>query len=546
MVTKTPALNKAVGFSVGLGMAGMRRFSTDINTPVRFLGERTGFRTNLLWHESGVAGRDVVHNQRWGLAPTMVFGSGTPTRFTVGYQKLRQDNIPDYGIPWVTATQNVLEAYRDRPAPVPRETFYGLNNRDFEKLNSDMGTARIEHEFSDTLSLRNQFRFGRTKRDSAVVAPRFASNDSLVINRGTPSWVTKDDVWDNQTDMRASFSTGGVQHAVVGGAAFTRENNQRVARTAAGMPTTTLFNPNPEDACPDCTFTFSPIHGDATANTQAAFLFDTVKLHRKFELNGGVRWERFDTDGINSAGAALVRNDKMASVRAAAIYKPMEAGSIYFSYGTSMNPSLEGVAYSTANTAIEPEKTYTTEAGTKWELLGAKVLVSGAIFHVEKTNARTPGVLPDEPAQVLQGNQRVNGAELGITGNITRNLRVFGAYTLLDSEITKSNNPLERGKEFINTPRHSVSMWSSYSIKKLTFGGGVRFIDSRFGNNTNTRHVDSYWTLDALAQYSINKHLDLRMNLYNLNDAYYFERLGGGHLVPGAARSAMVTTNFHF
>jgi len=44
----------------------------------------------------------------------------------------------------------------------------------------------------------------------------------------------------------------------------------------------------------------------------------------------------------------------------------------------------------------------------------------------------------------------------------------------------------------------------------------------------------------------VNKHLDLRVNLYNLNDAYYFERLGGGHLVPGAARSAMVTTNFRF
>ena len=545
MVTKTPALNKAVSASAAFGTSGMRRFSTDVNTPVRFLGERTGFRTNLLWHESGVPGRDVVHNRRWGIAPTLVFGSGTPTRFTLGYQKLRQDNIPDYGIPWVTATQNVLAGYRDQPAPVARETFYGFKNRDFEMLNSDMGTVRFEHEFSDTLSLRNQFRLSRTKRDSVVVAPRFASNDSLVMNRNSPSWITKDDVLDNQTDFRAQFKTGGMQHAVVGGAAFTRENNQRVGRTAANIPQTTLYNPNFNDAWTG-TFTLSPIQGDATGNTQAVFLFDTVKLHRKFEVNGGLRWERFDTSGINSAGAALDRVDKMATVRAAAIYKPVEAGSVYFSYGTSMNPSLEGVAYQTANTAIEPEKTYTTEVGTKWELMNARLLLSGAIFHVEKTNARTPGVLPDEPAQVLQGNQRVNGAELGITGNITRNLRVFGAYTLLDSEITKSNTPAELGKAFLNTPKNSMSLWSSYSIKKLTIGGGVRFIDSRFGNNTNTRRVDSYWTLDTLAQYTINKHLDLRMNLYNLNDAYYFERLGGGHLVPGAARSAMVTTNFRF
>lgn len=545
MITKAPSMNRAIGFSVGLGTAGMRRFSTDINTPVKFLGERTAFRSNLLWHQSGVAGRDVVHNQRWGIAPTLVFGLGTPTRFTLGYQKLRQDNIPDYGIPWVTATQNVLAANRDRPAPVPRESFYGFKYRDREDLNSDMATARFEHNFSDNLSLRNQFRFGRTKRDSVVSAPRFASNDTLVINRNSPSWITKDDVWDNQTDMRAQFKTGAVSHSFVGGAAFTKENNQRVGRTAANIPTTTLFNPD-FNAPWTGSFTLSPIQGDVTGNTQALFAFDTVKFHRKFEVNAGLRWERFDTDGILSSGVPVVRVDKMASVRAAAVYKPIESGSVYFSYGTSLNPSLEGVAYSTANTAIEPEKTYTTEAGTKWELINGRLLLSGALFHVEKTNARTPGVLPDEPAQVLQGNQRVNGGEIGITGNISRRLRVFGAYTLLDSEITKSNTPAEVGNVFINTPRHSMSMWSSYSINRLTVGGGVRFVDKRFGNNLNTRQVGSYWTLDALAQFSVNKHLDLRLNLYNMNDAYYFERLGGGHLVPGAARSAMVTTNFHF
>jgi catecholate siderophore receptor len=74
----------------------------------------------------------------------------------------------------------------------------------------------------------------------------------------------------------------------------------------------------------------------------------------------------------------------------------------------------------------------------------------------------------------------------------------------------------------------------------------VRFVGDRFGNNTNTRRVDSYWTLDAMAQYPVNRHLDLRLNLYNLNNAYYFERLGGGHLIPGPARMVMATGSFRF
>jgi hypothetical protein len=31
-----------------------------------------------------------------------------------------------------------------------------------------------------------------------------------------------------------------------------------------------------------------------------------------------------------------------------------------------------------------------------------------------------------------------------------------------------------------------------------------------------------------------------------LSDTYSFERLGGGHLIPGPSRYLLLTTNFHF
>ena len=116
--------------------------------------------------------------------------------------------------------------------------------------------------------------------------------------------------------------------------------------------------------------------------------------------------------------------------------------------------------------------------------------MSLAGFRVEKTNARTPGLLPDDPPQVLEGEQRVYGAELGITGTISRDWTIFAAYTYLDSEILRSNTLAEVGKELLNTPKNSISFWTSYRLPwKLDFGGGVRFVDDRYGNNTNTRRV---------------------------------------------------------
>jgi catecholate siderophore receptor len=231
----------------------------------------------------------------------------------------------------------------------------------------------------------------------------------------------------------------------------------------------------------------------------------------------------------------------MLSFRTGVVFKPTSAGSVYASYNSSLNPSLEGLSYNTANTAIDPEKTYNFEFGSKWDLLTGRLLVTGAGFRVEKTNARTPGVLPGDPVQVLEGRQVVKGVELSATGQLTRQWQIFSAYTFLESETVESNVPAEVGKELVNTPRNSFNLWTTYEFpRRLMLGGGLRFVGKRFGNTLNTRFVDSYWTADAMASYPITPNVDLRLNVYNLTDTYYFDRLGGGHVIPGPGRSALI------
>ncbi len=542
LINKVPNLRKSFSGSVDFGSDRTRRFTGDVNMP---LTEALGFRLNLLQHHSQAAGREVVNFNRWGVAPSLTWGLGKPTRVTVSYYKLKQDNLSDYGIPWVPNTNNVLVAYRDKPAPVPRDIYYGYKSRDHEKLDSDLGTVRFEHDFNDSFSLRNQFRFANSVRDSIATPPRFANNNSTDINRELRSWQTSDRVWDNQTDLIAQFSTGKVSHSLVAGADFSRESNIRRTRTGPNSPTT-LLNPNPDDVYTG-TITESPIVGDVSANSQAVYLFDTAKAGAKWEFTGGLRFDRFDADGISTTGAPVSRVDRMFSGRAGIVFKPIPEGTIYSSYGTSMNPSLEGLSYNTANTVIDPEKTYTFEVGSKWNFFGGRVFASGAAFRVEKTNARTPGVLPGDPPQVLQGRQRVDGIELSLTGNISRAWQVLTGYTLLDSETVDSNTLTEIGKRLVNTPRNSFNIWSTYRFKNgASLGGGARFVDKRFGNTINTRLVDEYWTFDLMGSYPLTSHIDLQLNLYNLTDKFYFDRLGGGHVVPGPGRAASIRTSFRF
>lgn len=552
LVSKLPGPRRSFAGTLMGGSDETRRATADVNLP---FGDSVALRVNALAHDSHFPGRSDVQNRRFGIAPSIIFGLGSRTRYAVSYFHLTQNNTADYGIPWVPDTQenreNVLRDFIGRPAPVPRSTFYGIIDRDKERLRSDLFTFRFEHIFSDNLSLRNQFRYGYSRRDSIATPPRFPANTGVTslsdveVTRNVRSWLTDDDVFDNQTDFSARFGSPGFEHALVAGANISFEKQHRILRSAPSSPTT-LLNPNPFDVYPGV-ITISPLEPEVDALSVAGYVFDTVKFGEKVQLVGGLRWDRFAVEGRNVSGSSFVpidRTDTILSGRAAVVFTPIEIASLYASYSTSANPSFEGLLIAPANAELDPEKTRTFEAGTKWNLFADRLLFTGAFFRTDKTDARTTDTVTGIIS--LDGDVRVQGIEINGTGNITPNWQIFAGYTFIDSEIVSTGNPAELGKELANTPRNAFSLWTTYRWNKLFFGGGPRYVGERFGNNTNTRFVDAFWVADVMASYQLTKNFDLRVNLNNITDEYYIDRLGGGHVIPGAGRVVLVSTSFRF
>jgi catecholate siderophore receptor len=187
------------------------------------------------------------------------------------------------------------------------------------------------------------------------------------------------------------------------------------------------------------------------------------------------------------------------------------------------------------------------ELGTKWDFFEERLSLSAAVFRSEKTDARTPDV-GNTGVTVLEGEQRVDGFELGAAGSITREWRVFAAYTFMDAEVEASNNPAEESNVLGNTPDHSVSLWTTLQLPlNFEVGGGAQFVGDRRNNNTAAARVaPGYWLFDAMAAYRASEHITLRLNVYNLADEEYIDRVGGGHFVPGAGRSATLTASFSY
>ncbi len=555
--SKTPQLSSFNRASIGAGTDDYMRATADLNRPV---GDHMAARLNLMYHDAGVADRDVVENSRWGIAPSFAIGLDTPTRLTLSYMKIKQDNVPDYGLPFnvdidgdgINDTNGGLTLLDNDNT---RSNFYGLKNYDFEDIDTDVGTIQLEHDFSNWLALQSVLRYVNTERNSAITAPR-------PPNRQLQRREMGNEVLASNTSLTFAFDTGSLQHDLVTGIELSREktDNRNSAQTANQPQITDPLNPNPNQAPlgPMPAITGNP--SEATVDLISVYAFDTITISEAWRVNGGVRIDSYDVSyKLTNATTGNVITDLDHSEdtftwQAGIAYKPRSNGSIYLGYSTSVDPSFDasgtGVLLSDDGTSanstnLDPEESRNIELGTKWDLLDDRLALTAAIFRTEKTNARTRNAA-DVPF-VLEGEQRVEGIELGLTGNITEAWQVFAGIARMRSRIEASAATGETGSDLALTPEKAYNLWTTYRLPiGLTVGGGVQYVDNVYRNATNTTEAPSYTLVDLIASYAFSEAITLRLNVNNVTDEAYIANVGGGHFIPGAGRSAFVTADLSF
>ncbi|EJM87895.1 MULTISPECIES: TonB-dependent receptor [unclassified Pseudomonas] len=573
LVSKTAKLGSFYNGGFTWGSDQTKRTTLDLNQQMT---DTSAFRLNLMKHEANVAGRDTVDVSRWGVAPTFAFGLGTDTRMTLGYYHVETDDMPDYGIP-LTLNPARSKYNVDKPVHVDRDNFYGITSRDFRETTNDSGTFKIEHDLNEDLTVSNSFRMSRSTLDYIVTNPDDSKGNVAKGNvyRGAKSRNSTSSGWINQTDLSAKFDTGTIAHSLVTGIEFSYQdthNRPYILTSAAGGTTcnpalfrsgdcTSLYNPTPGDNW-NGTITDSAAFTDTDTKTAAAYVFDTLKFNDQWSLNLGLRYDNYqvESSGHANASSTAPANDfsrentsDLVNYQIGVVYNPLPNGSIYAAYSTSSNPSGEtsgngGLDLAANNTDLDPEKNRNYEIGTKWDFFGDDLSLTAALFRTEKTNARMND--PDgATSQVLDGEQTVNGLELSYTGKLTRNWRVFGGYTYMESEVVKTTLAADEGNHMPSTPRNNFTLWTTYDVvpDKLTVGAGATFVDSQFGNIANSVEIPSYWRYDAMASYRLTKNVDLQLNVQNLTDKRYFDQILQNHYAHVAAgRTALLSANFHF
>lgn len=597
LASKVPTLDNAMLGTVGIDSGKRKRVTADVN---HAMSDSSAFRINVMAQDGGLVGRKVIKKEALGIAPSVAFGLGTPTRVFVFSQHLRHEGMPDGGMPaiGIPGYFNGTTAAINSAPRVDTENFYG-HASDFEKVDADMVTVKIEHQMGPKTTLTNTSRYGKSKIDriltgvNALFVPDASAADrnTWIVGRTRQSVLQENQILANSTNVVSEFATGALAHTVSTGLELLSE--EQLTPTRVGLGTFAMANPpaaNASGAVPanpgylyhpdrnDPLTAFAPVLNGAytkgATTTAAAYVFDTVKFNDQWQVNGGVRVEHYNTETNSAAlGAAplpagtlvatrLEKSDSLVSYKAGALYKPTVDASIYLSYATSQTPpgsanfALAASPGNIGSPKMDPQKTTNVELGTKWDLIQKTLAVTATLYRTENKNEFP--VLVDVATNTYEqgGNRRVQGVELGVVGQITRNWNIIGGIATMDAELTETTGTNLAGTATRWSPKLSATVWSTYKFNdNITFGGGVRYMGVQrrviapgFPQAAGAQAIAAYTVADAVASYKVSKNVSLQLNVYNLFDKEYVSSLnnGGSRIVMGVERAAQLTANLAF
>jgi len=561
-VSKIPSLKAAREITGSVGTDDWYRSTIDVNQP---LGDHTAVRLNAFAQDVSST-RDVIENKDYGFAPSLRLGIGGETELTLSALIQRNNDIPDYGIPYAFG----------QPANVSYNRFYG-DTDDYYDQQANVFRARLDQHFNDVFSLRNQLHVEdtaiqarptpyrvctaafNTPSTPCPVSPVGTPVDQITVQSDRRDRLVDDFSLFDQVDLISRFDTGPFRHTLIVGGEVGQDQtrNRSFATTPRETDSLGNFTPGPTPAGTQRTPTTDT---RGTGDTLAVYANDAITLTSQLKLVGGLRWDRYEatSDALavpTGVHTRFSRVDKATSVRAGLIWQPNDWQSYYASYGTSFNPSAEAVTISAAQALVGPEKNRSYEVGAKVDVFDKTLSLSSALFLIDKTDARTTD--PVTNAVRLDGNTQVRGFEVSAVGRITKPWQLIAGYTLLDSELvdtldgsgTGASRISFKGNRLANTPRNAASLFTTYDfLHDFEAGVGVYYVGKRYLTTANTTSADAYVRTDATLAWHQPKY-DLQLNLQNLFDTRYLDAIvasENGRTIPGRGRTLIGTVAVRF
>lgn len=387
-----------------------------------------------------------------------------------------------------------------------------------------------------------------------------------VTGAGANAYISRLDSYQTQDtlDTYASgpFTLGGRQHELVVGAS--------TSRTHLNFPDYTSTGADGDFAPVDNIFTWDGrqfarpkfIENGGTVTTlQQTGVYTALRLKPidPLTLILGTRvswWDQEDrvTSISNQTKATdTTRKTGVVTPYAGIVYDLNDTYSAYASY---TNIFLPQTFYKTVdNKSLEPLQGDNYEIGLKGEFLNGALNASIALFDVEQKNSpqEVANSNSNKAAYKAISGTSTRGVETEISGELTTGWNVFGGYTYRES------HDRDGQRVQTNQPSNLFKLGTTYrlqgDLERLTVGGNVTWQSKMYAEGQIPQYTgptykatqDPFAVVGLLANYKVDEHLTVGLNVNNLFDQKYYDGIGTfASSSYGEPRNAVVNAKWTF
>ncbi|MEG3880950.1 TonB-dependent siderophore receptor, partial [Microcoleus sp. herbarium7] len=389
----------------------------------------------------------------------------------------------------------------------------------------------FRHEFNDNLQIRNSLSIAAQNNYETGVFGNAIENDRFITEFNAFDYNYRPENYFGQIDLLGKFETGTISHQLLIGFDVNRYVETTKLFFSDELPNLDIFNPDYDIPAPE----FVPqLQSRNLTQSYGIYIQNQIAFSDDLRLLIGGRYdwvssrnETFDFGTSGNTTEEPFQNNGAFSPRIGLVYQPSDTVSLYASYSRSFRQST---GFNPDGRAFEPTRGTQYEIGARTELLDNRLSANLAAYYLTKTNVTTPD--PSNPLfSVQSGEQRSQGIELDVTGEILPGWNIILAYAYTDAEVTKDNS-IPEGNRLANVPENQASLWTTYEIQEgnlsgLGFGLGLFYVGKRQGDLANSFQLDGYLRTDAALYYRKDR-FRAAINIRNLFDLDYAEVSAGG------------------
>ena len=588
IITKQAGDRNFYNADATLASDNTKRITLDVN---QVINPTLAVRVDGMWQNADVSERNFTTDNRGGGLAAVKWTPNDMVKITANYIHTDLWSLPDFGVPYDTVAKSPVTS-----VGVPREAYYGFINRDFQKARQDIGTVDGQIRVNDFITLDNKFRDERSVLNYIGTIPEqgTGSNGSCnsmggnFTNPNPANWLVclnpqsryqVTDVIADEALATMKFATGPVQNTLVTGFEISREKVNidtytGLASEAVGAgafangtvgPVSVLFPPN------NLPFGNSPaVTGNPNVipiNSGSVYALETANWQDLVILNGGLRFDQYNISASKNGFPTISANSGMWNYNVGLVIKPVPIGSLYAAYGTGSEPvgaELDGTSAnygglnpsSPINQIFSPIESKAGEVGTKWELLDRHLLVTGALFRTDVSNARelVPSGFPNAGTVQAGAAYHVQGIDLGATGKLTEKWSVFTGLVLMNTRVDASSVPTNVGLPLAFVANQSFNVLTEYQINNyVEVGGQATYRSKIYGGTLLAANqgtvLPDYWRFDAFVKGKLAKNWRWKVfanNIFNklYYDAFYQSGAPFVFVAPGRVLGMTISARF--